>query len=352
MSGRLPAVEPGPSIAAGDPLGGTAPAEANPPAAATPSAPPPEDPLQALIAPASKPKAAAPPPVAEPPAAEPDDPHGHHPSDETPAGYVTAASLWKISTPRPDWDTGQRTAPETPPAADAPREAAALASAAAAAGPRQEGLTETRHGFPALQPSGEPPKKEPKPQHLAPPNRARMDGRTLAIVGIVVLLAAIVTTALVVLTGGDEPERAAAPQDPPVTVEDTPEPTPEKTAAPKRTAAPIEAQVKTLDELVRFSAKGRKSAVNGDMKAAIANRSKLLKDIGALDKQAKDKDLKAALAGFSAAITESLRQNRECASKCSTADLNKVGKLKDAALSKINPLLKEHGGRTYKREQI
>ena len=174
----------------------------------------------------------------------------------------------------------------------------------------------------------------------------------MAIVAVVVLLAAIVTTALVLLTGDSKPDpRRRARTDTPVAVE-TPEPTPEKTAAPRKTAAPIEAQVKTLDELVRFSAKGRKAAVNGDMKAAIANRSKLLRDIRALDKQADDKQLKAALASFDAAIAESLRQNRECGSKCADADLSKVGKLKQAALAKINPLLKEHGGRTYKREEI
>jgi hypothetical protein len=367
MSGALPAVKPGPGISAGDPLAASAPprpAPSEPPAASRPA---PSDPIEALVArPAAPPEAKAPepatatpspaaasPPAGETPVAEPDEPHHAHPSDETPPGYVTAASLWKISAPRPDWDTGQSTAPETPPA-DGPREAAsAAAGVPAAAAPAEPArMGDTRHAFPALAPTGEPPKKDPKPQHLAPANRARMDGRTFAIVGIVVLLAVLVTTALVVLTGGDEPKRAAAPADTPVAVEDTPEPTPEKTAAPKKTPAPIEAQVKTLDELVRFSAKGRKSAVNGDMKAAIANRSKLLKDIKALDKQAKDKDLKAALASFDAAITESLRQNRECASKCSTADLNKVGKLKDAALARINPLLKEHGGRTYKREEI
>jgi hypothetical protein len=164
-----------------------------------------------------------------------------------------------------------------------------------------------------------------------------------------VLLAALVTTGVVVLTGGDESQPVATPLETPV---DTPAPTPEETPKPKATAAPIEAQVKTLDELVRFSAKGRKAAVNGDIKAAIANRAKLLRDIRALDKQAGDKQLKAALAGFDAAIAESLRQNRECGSKCTDADLQKVGRLKTAALAKINPILKEHGGRTYKREEI
>jgi hypothetical protein len=293
----------------------------------------------------------APPAAAEPPPTEPLDPDEVHPSDATPPGYVTAASLWKISSPRPDWDTGERPADVAQPGA-APREAGSVAPSAQQA-ERPPGYAETRHAFPALAPAGEPAADKPKQRADEPvnPNRSRIDTKTTAIVAMIVLLAALVTTAVVVLTGGEEPERAAAPQDTPVAI-DTPEPTPEKTAEPKATAAPIEAQVKTLDELVRFSAKGRKAAVNGDIKAAIANRAKLLRDIRALNKQADDKQLKAALVTFDAAIAESLRQNRECASKCSDADLAKVGKLKTAALAKINPLLKEHGGRTYKREEI
>ncbi len=359
-SGRLPAVGAGPAIAAGDPLAGPPPVASGDPLAAAPPPPPTE--TAPPIVPQARPPVvptAAPPqeavPPAEPPphasaAAVPDDPHGNHPSDETPPGYVTAASLWKISSPRPDWNTGQPLPGETQ-ADGAPREAGSVSRAAHAS--NAPGPAETRHGFPALapQPTAEPP-KPPKPaEPPPPPNRAKLDQRTLAIVAIVVLLAAIVTTALVLLTGDSKPEPAAAPTDTPVAVE-TSEPTPEKTAKPTKTAAPIEAQVKTLDELVRFSAKGRKAAVNGDMKAAIANRSKLLRDIRALDKQADDKPLKAALTSFDAAIAESLRQNRDCGSKCGDADLKKVGDLKDAALAKINPLLKEHGGRTYKREEI
>jgi len=54
-----------------------------------------------------------PPPAAAdvPPAPEPTEElepeAGSHPSDETPAGYVTAASLWGVSGPRPDWSTEQ-----------------------------------------------------------------------------------------------------------------------------------------------------------------------------------------------------------------------------------------------------
>ncbi|WP_157591782.1 hypothetical protein [Solirubrobacter soli] len=354
MSGRLPAVPAGPGIAAGDPLAGMGsgdplaaappPVVPSPAAAAPPVVPSPHPPADAAPPPAPEP---APEPAAPEPPAPAEPPHEAHPSDETPPGYVTAASLWKISSPRPDWDTGEKPADIAQPDAT-PREAAAAAQRAPEAD-RPPGYAETRHGFPALAPqeTTQPKKRAAEPVN---PNRSRIDGKTAGIVAAIVLLAAIVTTAVVVLTGGDEPKQVAAPVDTPVAT--TPEPTPKKTPKPKATAAPIEAQVKTLDELVRFSAKGRKSAVSGDMKAAIANRSKLLKDIRALDKQADDKQLKAALVAFDAAITESLRQNRECASKCSDADLQKVGKLKTAALAKINPILKEHGGRTYKREEI
>ena len=59
----------------------------------------------------------------------------------------------------------------------------------------------------------------------------------------------------------------------------------------------------------------------------------------------------AAIA-FSAAIRESLRQNRDCASKCSASDIKKVGQLKDAALAKLNPLLKPFGFGPYTSKQI
>jgi hypothetical protein len=336
---------------AGDPLAAPAP----PPPAAPP--PPPQS------KPPVVPFAATPEPIAPPPAPEPEppasalptaaeDPDLAHPSDETPPGYVTAASLWKISAPRPDWATGEQPADVAPPDA-APREAASV-SRAAPAPADQAHLGNTRHSFPALPPKepppgAEPPKRPKRDDPPAEPNRSRIDGRTAAIVAVVVALAAIVTTAVVLLTGGSEPERAEAPRVEQVAETATP------TAKPKSTPRPtadLDAQVKTLDELVRFSKKGRASAVNGNMKAAIANRTKLLRDIRALDKQADDKQLKAALASFDAAIAESLRQNRECASKCSSADLGKVGKLKQSALAKINPLLEEHGGRTYKRSEI
>ena len=275
---------------------------------------------------------------------------GSHPSDETPAGYVTAASLWGVSGPRPDWSTEQ-TETEAEAVAGAGEAASVSRAPASNAQPPQPGVAETRHSFPAV-PPGSPGAEEPKPRRdepPAPPNRARIDGRTAAIVAVVVLLAAVVTTALVVLTGGSEPERAAAPVETSAPVETE---TPMATAKPKPKTSDLDAQVKTLDELMRLSRKGRAAAVEGDIKAATANRAQLLKDIKALDGQANDEQLKAALASFSVAIAESLRQNRECGSKCSDADLAKVGKLKQAALAKINPILKAHGTRTYTRAEI
>jgi len=296
------------------------------------------------------PSAAADVPPAPEPTEELEPEAGSHPSDETPAGYVTAASLWGVSGPRPDWSTGQT---ETEAEAVAgPGEAASVSRAPASnAQPPQPGVAETRHSFPAV-PPGSPAAEEPKPKRdepPAPPNRARIDGRTAAIVAVVVLLAAVITTTLVVLTGGSEPERAAAPVETSAPVETE---TPMATAKPKPKTSDLDAQVKTLDELMRLSRKGRAAAVEGDIKAATANRAQLLKDIKALDGQADDKQLKAALASFSVAIAESLRQNRECGSKCSDADLAKVGKLKQAALAKINPILKAHGTRTYTRAEI
>ena len=183
------------------------------------------------------------------------------------------------------------------------------------------------------------------PREAAPPNRAPIDGRRAAIVAVVVLLAAAVTTAVVVLTGGSEPERASN-----AVVEDAKSEPVATTAAPRTDE--LDAQVKQLDELMLLSKKGRAQAVDGDVKAAAASRAQLLKDIRALDADTGDKALKAGLVSFGAAIRESLRQNRECGSKCSTADLQKVGRLKQAALKRLNPILKAHGARTYKPVEI
>jgi bacterioferritin-associated ferredoxin len=183
-----------------------------------------------------------------------------------------------------------------------------------------------------------------------PANRSRIDKRTAAIVAAIVLLATVAAVAVLVLTGGSEPKTPAAEvESPPVNAvveHETPEP-----AKPDE-APNVDAQVKTLDGLMRLSEKGRAAAVNGDIKTATANRATLLRDLKRLDAQATDKQLKAAVASFIPAITEALRQNRECGSKCSTADLNRVARLKQTALNKVNPLLKAHGGDTYRLKDI
>src|SRR4051812_33588959 len=108
-SGAFPAAEQPPEMRAGDPLAGKPPvvpfaAPAEPPPAAPPAPGEPE----------------TSPPPAEPPAA--------HPFDETPPGYVTAASLWKISAPPPDWSAGESGAEQTQPEAAAHAQAASVAS--------------------------------------------------------------------------------------------------------------------------------------------------------------------------------------------------------------------------------
>ena len=87
--------------------------------------------------------------------------------------------------------------------------------------------------------------------------------------------------------------------------------------------------METLDSLMKRSARGRAAAVEGDFAAATANRSDLLRRLRRLERQADDPELKAAVTSFAAAVRESLRQNRECGSGCSTRELERVGKLKE-----------------------
>jgi hypothetical protein len=185
-----------------------------------------------------------------------------------------------------------------------------------------------------------------------PANRSRIDKRTAAIVAGTVLLATVVAVVVLVLTGGSEPSTPAAEAPPAKAVVEQASPEPVATAKRKKAAPNLAAQVKTLDGLMRLSEKGRAAAVQGDIKTATASRAKLLRDLKRLYADATDKPLKAAVASFIPAITEALRQNRECGSKCSTADLNKVARLKQAALDKVNPLLKAHGSDTYRLKDI
>lgn len=128
-------------------------------------------------------------------------------------------------------------------------------------------------------------------------------------------------------------------------------PAPEKTARPKPDAD-LSSQVRTLDDLMKISVQGRTAAAKGETKAAIANRSALLKDLQSLRAETKNARLKAGLASFTAAIQESLRQNRECAAKCSTSELNKVNRLKQAAMAELNPLLRKYAKTSYRSRDI
>jgi hypothetical protein len=129
-------------------------------------------------------------------------------------------------------------------------------------------------------------------------------------------------------------------------------PTPDSdTPAPSSDSA-LTAQVRTLDGLMQLSEQGRAAAVAGDTAAAAASRATLLRQLQSLRADATDARLQAAVDRFIAAIREALRQNRECGSACSAAELARVASLKRDALSKLNPLLREYVGRTYRLEEI
>ena len=153
--------------------------------------------------------------------------------------------------------------------------------------------------------------------------------------------------AVLLLSGGDEPKPAAA-KSTPVAAE------PEETASPKpaRSDADLRRQVLALDGLMERSQEGRAAAAKGDTKAAIANRSALVKDLQALSGQVKDAKLKAGLASFTAAIRESLRQNRECGDACPAGDLEKVNDLKRETVEALNPLLRKYAKTTYRSRDI
>ncbi len=103
---------------------------------------------------------------------------------------------------------------------------------------------------------------------------------------------------------------------------------------------------------MKLSEQGRAAAVKGDTKAAIANRTKLLAGLKRLGAQATDARLKAGLGSFTAAIRESLRQNSECADRCSAAELNKVNRLKRQAVTELNPLLRRYARTSYDARDI
>jgi hypothetical protein len=181
----------------------------------------------------------------------------------------------------------------------------------------------------------------PPPPPKPPREWPKLDRRAAG-VGIAILLIALAGLALVLIPkGGKSPQKAATLGTPTATA--TPLPTPRPRLA---------AQVRDLDALMRFSERGRTAAVNGDFAAAVANRTTLLGRIQRLNHAARDARLKAGLTSFAAAVQEALRQNRTCKAACETSDLDKVGTLKQAALKRLNPLLRRYAHTSYKRAQI
>jgi len=154
--------------------------------------------------------------------------------------------------------------------------------------------------------------------------------------------------AALLLSGGDDedPRARAATANPTATAE------PEETPRPQRPDADLRRQVLALDKLMKRSQRGRAAAASGDTGAAIANRSKLLRDLRRLRNRAEDPDLQSGLASFIAAIRESLRQNRECGAACPAGDLEKVNALKRETISELNPLLRKYAKTTYRSREI
>jgi double zinc ribbon protein len=223
-----------------------------------------------------------------------------------------------------------------------------------------------------LEPPAEPVLAAAEP----PPSPRRPDVRVVAIAVAAVLLVGG-GLAFALTSGGDstpETENAAragtqtapdatvgAPTPEPTVEFPTPEPTVEATTpeptveapTPEPTVEPdLAAEVQQLNSLMQMSVQGRAAAVSGDMAAAIAARTRLLRELRSLRAEAADPELQAAVDAFIPAIREALRQNRECGSACSAQELSNVGRLKREALSELNPLLREYVGRTYRREEI
>ena len=252
-------------------------------------------------------------PPAAPPAADP---------DADPPGYATVwppvSKVRKAVTPEPEPEPAQEVAAPAPEPAPPPVAPVAEVPVDMA-----------------------PPKPPPPPK---PPREWPKLDRRAAGVGIAVLLIALAGLALVLIPkGGKTPQKAATLG------------TPTATATPKPTQAPrpkLAAQVRSLDALMRLSERGRTAAVNGDFAAAVANRTTLLSRIQRLNAGVRDARLKGGLQRFAAAVQEALRQNRTCKAACETADLDKVGVLKQAALKRLNPLLRRYAHTSYKRAQI
>ena len=262
------------------------------------------------------------------------------PAPTSPA-FVTYAPL-PDSTPPHDDSSPDVAPPLAPLAAPPPAPAAPALRPGTPPGPSA-----------APAPAPRPPVPPPAPQVAARARERWSDGRLVAIAVTAVLLVGSLVAALVLSGGSDEPKPMSAKAA--RGISEPGETAPPEAKRPSSTAEPeadLRSQVKMLDNLMKASQKGRAAAVKGETDAAIANRSKLLKDLQRLRSEAGDAQLRAGLGSFTAAIRESLRQNRECADACSATELNNVNRLKQQAVVRLNPLLRKYAKTTYRSRDI
>jgi hypothetical protein len=275
---------------------------------------------------------AAPEPPPPPPPSPPTPPEP--PAPPAPPAFVTYNALPAQGPPRDIPEPETEALPE-PVAASAPPAAPAPVLAPPAP-PAPE----------PPPPAAPPPSPPAAPQYAAPARERWSDGRIVAIAVTAVLLLGGIAAAIVLSGGSDTPKPVAD------TAARAAPPEADRATATPKAGPDIRRQVQTLDDLMQASVKGRAAAVKGQMKAAIANRAKLVADLRELRSQAKDPQLQAGLASFAAAIRESLRQNRECPDGCPASELNRVNRLKQQTVARLNPLLRKYAKTSYRSQDI
>jgi hypothetical protein len=335
-----------PAVSSQSPLS-AAPAAPTPPA---PSESPPR-PLEsapgAVAAQPGPPRAvpsAAPPAVPGDPAEEAPPPPPDHPAaDALPAapGHPAQHALPAVPVDPADDAPPPGYATVWPPVTAVKRVAPSPSPPAAAPAPAPEAAAPPPARRPPQPPAEPPVDMAPVAPPAAPEPRGPVDRRLLAVGGVVLAIMVAGLVLLLIPHGAKQPERQAALG--------TPTSTPTARQAP---ATGLASQVKSLDALMRMSERGRSAAVKGNFAAAVVNRTSLLRKIQRLRARAATPVLRSGLASFAAAVREALRQNRTCKAACPAADLARVGRFKQAALARLNPLLRRYAGTRYRRQQI
>ena len=108
-------------------------------------------------------------------------------------------------------------------------------------------------------------------------------------------------------------------------------------------------QLASLDSILNLAEIGRQSLANGDMTAAIANRSKVLQELGALHP---DSELSASVRALQAAEIYSLHADTTCGLSCSASIDARATHLKQGFLAIFNPVATRHNTRTYTAGEV